>query len=212
MKRCLIVGAGGFGREVLSWALAVSNPEWNIAGFLDLNTSALHGKNMPLGVIGDPSNWEPQADDIFLCGIGDSATRLRVCGELRERGARFVSVVHPTVTLGLNSSIGDGCVVAPHAVISVNATLASFVLVNIAASVGHDTVVEEGATISSHCDLMGHARLGRGAFMGSHSCVLPSISVGEFAIVGAGSAVVRKVASRTTVMGVPAQLLFKLEK
>lgn len=212
MKRCLIVGAGGFGREVLSWVLAMANPEWNIVGFLDSNTSALDGKNMPLGVVGDPATWEPQSDEVFLCGIGDSGTRLRVCGELRERGARFVSVVHPTVTLGLNASIGDGCVVAPHAVISVNATLDDFVLVNIAASVGHDTVVGAGATISSHCDLMGYARLGRGAFMGSHSCVLPSIIVGEFATVGAGSAVVRKVAARTTVMGVPAQLLFKHEE
>ena len=208
MKRCLIVGAGGFGREALSWALAVKQDEWRIGGFLDSNTEALAGKNMPCDVVGDPAEWQPQPDEVFIAGIGDSETRLLVCGGLIIRGAQFVTVIHPSVTLGLSARIGTGCVLAPNAVLSANATIEALVLLNVGATLGHDCIAGEGTTVSSHCDVMGYARLGRGVFMGSHSCVLPGLSVGDFAVVGAGSAVVRNVAPRTTVLGVPAQLLF----
>jgi len=45
-------------------------------------------------------------------------------------------------------------------------------------------------------------------FMGSHASVLPGAVVGDYARVGAGSVVLRKVRPYTTVMGVPAQEIF----
>ena len=43
MKKLIIVGAGGFGREVYNWAMDVQkvNNEWKIGGFLDKNPRAL---------------------------------------------------------------------------------------------------------------------------------------------------------------------------
>ena len=209
MKKCLIVGASGAGREALAWALAIRQNDWRIEGFLDSNPGSLEGKNTGYSVIGDPGNWVPSDDEVFVSGLGDPATRLRLCGDLARRGANFISIIHPSVTVAMETTIGAGCVIAPHAVVSVNVRVEPFVLINVAASLGHDSVVSEGATISSHCDVMGYAHVGRGVFLGSHACILPGVKVGEFAVVGAGSSVVRNVAARTTVMGVPAQLLFK---
>ena len=41
--RLLIIGAGGFGRELLGWALGVppGARDWAIGGFLDANPAAL---------------------------------------------------------------------------------------------------------------------------------------------------------------------------
>ncbi len=209
MKKCLIVGAGGAGREALAWALAIRQSEWRIEGFLDANPGSLEGKNTGFPIVGNPSDWVPSSDEVFVSGLGDPATRLRLCGELARRGANFISIIHPSVTVAMETTIGVGCVIAPHAVVSVNVRIEPFVLINLAATLGHDSIVSEGATISCHCDVMGYAQVGRGAFLGSHACILPGVKVGEFAVVGAGSSVVRNVAARTTVMGVPAQLLFK---
>jgi sugar O-acyltransferase (sialic acid O-acetyltransferase NeuD family) len=181
--------------------------EWRIAGFLDANPQALEGKNYPYKILGDPATWMPADDEIFIAGIGDPESRLRSCLDLKSRGARFLTVIHPSAVLAANVEIGEGCVIAPNAVISADAKLERFVSVNIAASIGHDTQTGEGTTVSSHSDLMGAVSVGRCCFIGSHACILPAKKVGDYAIVGAGSAVVRNVPSRTTVMGVPAQIL-----
>ena len=43
MKDLIIVGAGGFGRELLQWIKDINRIErkWNIAGFIDDNVEAL---------------------------------------------------------------------------------------------------------------------------------------------------------------------------
>lgn len=207
MKRCLVVGAGGCGREVLSWALHVNQFEWKIAGFLDSNPLALSGKVFPYPILGDPGSWVPAEDEVFIVGLGDPDIRLRVCGELTFRGARFVTLIHPSVITALNVEIGEGSILAPNVVVGANAVLERLMFVNVAASIGHDSHTGESTTISSHCDVMGHVSIGRCCFLGSHCCILPGKKVGDHAIVGAGSTVVRNVPPRTTVMGVPAQLL-----
>ena len=211
MKRCLIVGAGDAGAEILSWALQMKQDEWQIGGFLDSDPNALKDRDLPYQVIGDPATWEPTGNDVLVAAIGDPADRLRVCEDLASRGAKFITVIHPSVIMALNVTIGEGCVICPYVVISANAKLGRFVFVNISASVGHDTVTGNGTTISCHCDIMGHVSLGERCFLGSHAAILPGKRVGDGAIIGAGSAVVRNVRSGQTVMGVPAEALFNAE-
>jgi len=61
MKRLLIVGAGGFGREVLAWALDIYTKRdgWEIGGFLDDNLSALRDLEPSYEIIDTPLNLRP---------------------------------------------------------------------------------------------------------------------------------------------------------
>ena len=149
MKRIIIVGAGGFGREVYGWLLDVlkSQPDWELGGFLDARTSALNGLSIPLNVIGDPLSYQPSTDDRFICGLGDPLTRLHICEHIKAVGGQFARLVHPTVFIGPNCSLGEGCVLCPGAGISTNVTLGDFVVLNGYATVGHDAVIGDDAMI-----------------------------------------------------------------
>jgi sugar O-acyltransferase (sialic acid O-acetyltransferase NeuD family) len=206
-KRLLIVGAGGFGREVLAWALAVppGARDWDIGGFLDANPRALDAHPCGFRVLGDPASYEPGAGDVFVPAIADPAIKLRLCRGLRARGATFTTLVHPSVIVGPGCRLGIGVVLCPRVVLTTNVTLGDFVTINVGSACGHDTVLGDGITISSFADVTGAVRLGEGVFLGSHAVVFPRIEVGEFAIIGAGSTVLRKVPARVTVMGVPAK-------
>ena len=59
--------------------------------------------------------------------------------------------------------------------------------------------------MSGHCDITGGAKLKEGAFLGSHAVIIPKVTVGEYAVVGAGSVVIRTVGAGVTVFGVPAK-------
>ena len=57
------------------------------------------------------------------------------------------------------------------------------------------------------CRLAGNVHVGTGALLGIGSAVVPGIEIGPWATVGAGSVVLRAVATETTVGGVPAEPL-----
>jgi acetyltransferase-like isoleucine patch superfamily enzyme len=55
-------------------------------------------------------------------------------------------------------------------------------------------------------------RIGNGAWIGARSTILPGVTIGEMAIVGAGSLVLSDVPSRSIVAGVPAKIIKKVDR
>ena len=172
VERLLIIGAGGFGREILGWALDIQPTQqgWEIAGFLDLKPDALSGYSIPFKNFGDPTNYTPNANDRFVCAIADPAQKLQTCRELKRRGAQFVSLIHPSAVVGPNCTIGEGCLLCPGAVLTTNVKLGDFVALNVQATAGHDVIIGDGCTLNAHSDVTGCAQLGEGVFL-RQSCI-----------------------------------------
>lgn len=207
MATLYIVGAGGFGRELLSWLRQCQEwgRAWEFGGFLDDNLTALAPFPVEKGVVAPISGFAPSSDHVFVCAIGDPQTRLRIGRDLRARGAVFPPVRHPMAVVGDNCVIGAGTILCPGVVVTCNVHLGEFVLLNICSTVGHDARIGDGVTLSPHADVTGFATIGEGAFLGSHATVLPRARVGDYAKVGAGSVVLRAVNAGATVLGVPAK-------
>lgn len=207
MKRLLIIGAGGFGREVLNWTLDIpsQNREWEVAGFLNSIPTALDDYPCGYTILGDPSTYVPLENDLFICAIGNPRDRLRVCHGLKARGAQFISLCHPSAIIGSRCTIGEGCIFCPGSVITADVRIGDFVTVNVNSTIGHDAVIGNGCTLSGHVDITGFASLGEGVFLGSHASVLPRAKIGDYAVVGAGSVVLKRVKAGASVMGVPAK-------
>ena len=205
MEKVLIVGAGGFGRELLAWCR--QHPEhgrkWTVVGFLDDTTTTLAGD---VGVVGRIVDYVPQGEKIFL-GLGMPAAKRKVVELLRRKGAIFDGFTHPSATVGERISLGIGTIVCPGAVLTSDANLGEFVTVNVCASVGHDAVIGDYSTLSGHCDVTGYAQVGDGVFMGSHAVITPKCKVGDDAVIGAGAVVFTTVRSGTTIVGNPGRQL-----
>lgn len=205
-KKILILGAGGFGRELLSWTRdwLGGRDGWTLAGFLDDNLQGSRPDGLP-PILGPISGYQPAAHEVFLCGIGLPKAKLAVCEQIKARGGQFLTLVHPSAVVGERVILGEGTVICPRVVLTCDISVGAFVTINAAATVGHDAVLGDGVTLSGHCDVTGHVKLGRGVFFGSHATAIPSVKIGDFAVVGAGSTVVRSVKPGATVFGVPAK-------
>ncbi len=206
MKELIIVGAGGFGREVYRWAKdieKVSN-SWRVIGFLDDNPSALEGYQNYPPIIGSPLKYLPAENQVFVCAIGDTKAKLKVCRSLEKVDANFTTLIHPSATLGGNIKIGDGSILCPRVVITTDVFVGKYVILNVGASVGHDSTIADGCTINAHADINGFVNLKEGVFVGSHGSILPNTVVGDFATIGAGSVAINRVKPGTTIFGVPA--------
>jgi sugar O-acyltransferase (sialic acid O-acetyltransferase NeuD family) len=209
MKRLIIVGAGGFGREVLGWLprCAGYGQDWSFAGFLTDGPETLtdHGYTEP--ILGTIDGYVIQEHDVFLVAVGEPRDKLEVVERLRQRGASFQTLIHDSSIVSRNVRIGEGVCVCPYVIVSCDVVLGAHTVLNLASTVGHDVVVGEGCTLSPHCDLTGYVRLGRGVFLGAHAAVHPRVTVGDFARIGAGSVALFDVPARTTIVGVPGKRL-----
>ena len=206
MQKLVIIGAGGFGREILAWAGA-SSDAWTIKGFLDDNLAIRNDPRLRAPVLGRIEDYAPEPDDVYLCAIGAPAMRRATTGTIKGRGGRFVRLVHPSAVVADGAQLGEGVIVCPLALVSADARIEEGAVVYYHSSVDHDVVVGPFSQISGHCDIMGGATLGAGVFLGSHAAILPRVKVGDRAIVGAGAVVTSDVPDDTTVVGMPARPL-----
>ena len=120
MKNLVIIGAGGFGREMFAAACeAVGYGEtFIVKGFLDGNPAALDRFSGYPKIIGAPETYQIESDDVFITALGSIAARRRCVAMIEERGGRFIPVIHRSASIGPNVSVGDGSFVAHNAVLT----------------------------------------------------------------------------------------------
>lgn len=203
MKDLIIVGAGGFGREALYLALDINkeNLQWNIKGFIDDNSQALDGLRCDYPIIGKISEWQPKENEVFAMGIAAPKTKELLSNILKDKGARFVTLISPYVSIQPFTRIGEGCVITGN--VGDNTVIGNFV--HIAGSmIGQDSIIGDYSTTTGYVNIAS-ATLGKRVFVGSHAMILNHAKVGDDVEVYPGSMVIRKVKAGVKVFGMPAK-------
>jgi sugar O-acyltransferase (sialic acid O-acetyltransferase NeuD family) len=207
VSRIIIVGAGGFGREVLQWARDVwPEQSTRIAGFLSAERDRLIGHDGSLEIIGDPDRYEPQAGDALLLAIGIPIVRRQVAESLLSRGARFLTLVHPTAIVAPTAAIGEGAIICPYAIVSDSTRVGAFVLMNYHSSLGHDASAGDYAVLSPYATLGGNADIGDDVFMGLHASVGPGRRIGARSKVSANSCALSDAPTESIIYGAPGRV------
>ncbi|MEU4423069.1 NeuD/PglB/VioB family sugar acetyltransferase [Actinoplanes sp. NPDC024001] len=203
----VIVGAGGFGREVLGYATDAfaGEPAHRVAGFADDNPRALDGFDLAVGVLGSVRDVPISATTRFVVAVGDAAVRRALADVVRARGGRLLTVVHPSAYIAPGARLGDGCVLCPFAFVGTAAILGANVAVNAHASVGHDAIIGANCVFSPYSAVNGAAELGDEVFLGTHATVFPRRRIGHGAKVSAGAVVHRDVPAAALAVGNPAK-------
>lgn len=208
-RKLVIIGAGGFGREMFAAAReAVGYGEdFTVKGFLDGNPDALRGYRGYPDIIGAPETYGIEEGDVFITALGGIAARRRCAAMIEGRGGRFVSIVHRTASLGPNVTVGEGSFIAHNVVLTADIAVGRHSCVFHGSVIGHDTSLADYTHVYSLVSIGGGVRVEEGASVFPGARIVPRVTVGSGATVGIGSAVLRDVAPGTTVFGVPAERL-----
>lgn len=202
----VIIGAGGHAREVYDIARAIHGADQRLVrGFIaDQPPSPREAALLDAPFLGGRSIVE-HFDIDYVIGIGSPAIRSQFAALLMGRNRRATTLVHPQATVGSNSELGAGVVLAPGARVTVDVHLGPHVHCNVNSVVSHDCRVGACTSISPGALLNGSVTVGERVFIGTGAIITPGRTVGDDAIIGAGAVVVDDVAPGTTVKGVPAR-------
>jgi sugar O-acyltransferase (sialic acid O-acetyltransferase NeuD family) len=207
VKPVVIVGAGGHAREVaeIVQALHALGRGGPLVGLLT-DVVAQHGTHvLGIPVLGPPAWIDGHPEVAVVIAVGDNRTRQQIAARLAP-GWSAIAVISPHALISPHASVGPGAMVFPGVVIGPLARIGAHTIVNVGASVSHDSVVGEWANLNPGVRLAGNVSIGAGANIGMGAAIIQGRTVGAWATVGAGAVVVRDLPAAVTAVGVPARV------
>lgn len=207
MKDLIVVGAGGFGRSLYCIAngCAGYGTDFIVKGFIDDNIHQLDNFVGYPPILDTIDSYSIQDNDLFVCSIGEMQTKRLICEKLKEKGAKFMSLIHNTAIVRSNIQIGDGSVVCEYAAIGADCKIGENSLIQPYAAVAHDCKVGNYVRIDTRATLVGGVIVEDDVTIHTAAVLSHNVVVGKGAKVAACSFVIKKVKPNTVVMGNPAK-------
>lgn len=208
MKKLVIVGVGGFGREVAWLVERINNvnPMWNLIGFVDDNEK-LHGDVVGgYPVLGGCDWLNHNKNDIYaVCAIGSSKIRKKVIKKLTD--VKFTTLIDPNAIISERVKIGEGSIICAGTIITVDIEIGAHVIINLDCTIGHDAALKDFVTLYPSVNISGNTVLEECVEMGTGTQIIQGIRVREGTIVGAGAVVVKELPRECTAVGSPARAI-----
>lgn len=204
MKDLVIVGVGGFAKEV-AWLVERINTKqsvWNFIGFIDNDV------NQP-NVIGNDDYVLQSGKELYVAiAIGFSEIRERLYNKYKENpNVKFANLIDPSVILSNRVMLGEGNIVCAGAIITVDVSIGNCNIINLDCTVGHDAIIEDCVTINPSVNVSGHTRICSGCNIGTGTQIIQGLTIGKDTIVGAGAVVNKNLPEYSKAVGVPARVI-----
>jgi sugar O-acyltransferase (sialic acid O-acetyltransferase NeuD family) len=198
VRTWVVVGAGGHAAVVVATIQAAGE---SIRVVLDDNPRAWGSDVLGVPVTGPVVAAAIRAGAVAVLAVGSNRARRDLA---RRLPLAWGVAIHPSAIIHSSVEIGEGTVIFAGAIVQPRTRIGRHAIVNTAASVDHDGLLEDFVHIAPGARLSGNVTVREGALMGVGSAAIPGTTVGAWAIVGGGGAVVSDVPPGATALGVPA--------
>lgn len=210
MENILIIGSSGHSKVIID--IVEKQGLYNIVGLID-SFKAAGEKTLDYQVIGTESDISMLASKYSVAGlivaIGDNNSRAKVFENISENHPNlpFVRAIHPTASIGKGVTIGDGTAVMAGAVINSSCVIGQSCIVNTGASLDHDSIMEDYASLAPGVTTGGNCRIGTYSAVSLGANLRHGITIGKQTVIGAGSMVLKSVPDFTVAYGNPARII-----
>lgn len=214
-KELVIVGAGGFGREIL-WQLREQNYEilginYHFKGFIDDNKKLLN--EVCNQVIGSTDDLLQEKRPLaVLIAIGNAKTRKKISKKLmKNKNLSFPNFIAESAKISDDICIGQGCIICMASIITVNVKLGDFVICNLDCTIGHDSILEDFVILYPSVNVSGNVIIGTTSEIGTGTQIIQGNAIGKECILGAGAVVNKNIPDFATAVGIPAKIIKRKE-
>jgi sugar O-acyltransferase (sialic acid O-acetyltransferase NeuD family) len=213
MKYYGIVGAGGFGREIMpvvyrQFYQEIKNGAAQLIFVTEEKSDLANVNGHPLVSM---EHFQALSGELFFnIAIADSGARERIATECAQHGMAPFQILSENSMLLDSNEIAEGAIFAPFSMVTSNSKIGRFFHANIYSYVAHDCLIGDFVTFAPGVKCNGniviedHAYLGTNAIIKQGTRQNPTV-IGRGATIGMGAVVTKSVAPNTTVVGNPAR-------
>lgn len=212
-----LLGAGGFAREVMPLVTGSLPAQMRPApiGSPDIHFVLRCTESVlidDIQAISEDDFLNCASDKYFNIAIAGSHLREQLAIRCIDAGARAISIISNHAVVYNKVDLGEGAIVCPSAIITVNVKIGRFFHLNIGSYVAHDCSIGNFVTFAPHVMCNGNVSIGDHVYVGTGAIIKPGTEaaprlIGRGAIIGMGAVVTRDVPEYTTVVGNPARLI-----
>ncbi|MCX2432359.1 NeuD/PglB/VioB family sugar acetyltransferase [Pedobacter sp. GR22-10] len=204
----LIIGAGGFAKEILE---DIIGRNVNISFYDDVSDDdSVFPRNRfsTLKTIEAAKSYFETYGYEFTIGIGNPLLRFKMFEKFDSIGGQFSSTISSLAKIGsFDIEIGIGSNILANCTISSSVKIGHGCIIYYGAIITHDCIIGKFVEISPGAVLLGKVQVGAFSQIGSGAIVLPNIKVGKNSIIGAGAVVTKDVPDNKVVAGIPAKII-----
>lgn len=210
MKKLIIIGASGFGREV-AWLVNRINTkqnEWEFVGFIDDNLDIQGQSVSGHQVLGRIDGIEQFKDVFFICAVGNASTRKKIISRinlLTKNKAQYANLIDPSVPIVNLRNCGTGNIICAGSILTTDYSIGNHVIINLSCTVGHDAIIRDYVTLYPTVNVSGNVVIDECGEIGTGSQIIQGKTIGKNSVIGAGSVVVKDIPANCIAVGVPAK-------
>lgn len=212
MKDIVIIGAGGFGKEVKTIIDAVNKitPIWNVIAFYDdAHIGDIHIiDNLECkGTIDDLINVKENLSIVF--GIADRNVVQDIMKKIENiNNFNYPSIIHPSVELNSGVVFGRGNVVATGSIFSCDINIGDLNFFNTMVAVGHDVTIGNFNCFMPRVQISGNVSIGNLNFFGMNSSIVQNKVVGDSNIINSYTLLTKNIKNDSKYFGIPGKRIF----
>lgn len=193
----VILGAGGFAREVFSW---IDKDQYQVSAFFSDSPEKSEIYGVP--VISDLKLLSKME---FVCAIGDPKTRREIVKRAYENlMIPAMPVIGEQVIIGNSVLVAKGSIICPGTVITTDIVIGEHTIININCTIGHDCKIGDFVTISPGANISGNVHIGHNSYIGTGSVVREGKKIGENSTLGMGGVLIKDLPDNSVWIGNPA--------
>lgn len=215
----LIFGASGFAKEV-DWLINELYENDNSVDFRP-NYFVAHKDDSKVGksinnilVISEDDAINKFAHsseylvNVFV-SVGSPVLKEKIVSNIINiKNFKFPTIIHPDVSYDKRFErvkFGQGVIICSKNVLTTDIEIDPFVHINLACTIGHDSIIGAFSTISPGVNVSGNVNLKKNTFVGTNASILENVSVVSNVIIGAGAVVSKSLNESGTYVGIPAK-------
>lgn len=145
----------------------------------------------------------------FALSMGDNRIRSTLAARLRTAGGRLPTLIHSSAVVSRHSELSDGVAIHAHSTVHANAKIGPDTVISYGVGITHDCRIDRACYLAAHSVIGANVHVHEFAMIGMGAIITSAkvASIGENAVVGAGSVVIRDVPANAIVAGNPARIL-----
>jgi sugar O-acyltransferase (sialic acid O-acetyltransferase NeuD family) len=209
MKKLVIYGAGGFGREIACLVNSINKVknEWEMVGFIDDGLPVGHFNKFGK-VIGNLETLNSFPGEIAVAiSVASPEILKKLTDTISNPNVWYPNLIAPDVKFHDPDSFikGVGNIIFFSCRISCDVKIGNFNLMNSLISLGHDVNIGDRNVLNPVVRISGDCKVGNDNFFGVNSLILQGIKIGSNTRIGAASVVMRNTRDSSLYFGNPAK-------